>query len=464
MGRRGERRRGEGSALAAVSIALGVTAALLGALAVATFVTFRQVVMPELPQPARPATPPLALDPGRPTIALLLSPSRTEISDLLVPYAIFHDATLAAPRDATRNETLAGSRDAARAFDVVVVSPTPGPVLVNGNLWVVPHLTLDTLPRPPRVVVVPALHDAERPDVQRWLRSLAAERTLVVSICEGARAVAAAGLLDGHAATSHWSALASLAERHPSVRWQRGVRFVEDGERVSSAGVTTGFDAALHTVARLAGPDASRRVAEALGYAPAPPGRPEPELGLGARDALTGLANAAFRWPKRRLVVSIANGVDELALAAPLDAWPRTFAFRTETRAETDGLVVSRRGLWLLPSLAAADAPDHAEALALGPAGAAAYPQALRSIGARLGAASEALVALQLEMRPEGFAAAARPDAAPRPAPAGSAGRAPASASAPAPAAAAAPAPPPNPSGSRSGGGRASGRPRAPAA
>lgn len=439
--------------LAGVAIALGVAAALLGALAVTIFVTFRQVVMPELPQPARPPTPPLSLDPERPTIALLLSPSRTEISDLLVPYAIFHDATLAAPRDA------------ARAFDVVVVSPTPEPVLVNGNVWIVPHLTFDALPRPPRVVVVPALHDAERPDVQRWLRSLEAERTLVVSICEGARAVAAAGLLDGHAATSHWSALGSLAERHPSVRWVRGVRFVEDGERVSSAGVTTGFDAALHTVARLAGPDASRRVADALGYVPVPPGRPEAELGLGARDLLTGLANAAFRWPKRRLVVSIADGVDELALAAPLDAWPRTFAFRTDTRGETEGLVVSRRGLWLLPSLATADAPDDGEPLALGPAGAAAYPDALRAIGDRLGAATSALVALQLEMRPEGFAAApapaARPDAAPRPAPAGSAGRGPASASAPAPAAAAAPAPPPSLSGSRSGGDRASGTPRA---
>jgi len=72
-------------------------------------------------------------------------------------------------------------------------------------------------------------------------------------------------------ATTHWEWLDLLAELDPSIDVRRDERFVDDGDLVTSAGVSAGIDMALHLVARLASTDRAREVRCAIQYDPAPP-------------------------------------------------------------------------------------------------------------------------------------------------------------------------------------------------
>jgi transcriptional regulator GlxA family with amidase domain len=104
-----------------------------------------------------------------------------------------------------------------------------------------------------------------------WLRVRRARTPLMTSVCTGSLVFAAAGLLHGRPATTHWASLELLGEIDPSVRVDADARFVDDGDVVTSAGVSAGIDMALHLVARLAGVERARQVRRGIQYDPAPP-------------------------------------------------------------------------------------------------------------------------------------------------------------------------------------------------
>lgn len=104
-----------------------------------------------------------------------------------------------------------------------------------------------------------------------WLRSVRTTTPLLVSVCTGALVLAAAGLLAGRAATTHHGAVQQLARIDPSVLVDTEARFVDDGDVLTTAGISAGIDAALHLVARLDGVEAARATRRALQYDPAPP-------------------------------------------------------------------------------------------------------------------------------------------------------------------------------------------------
>ena len=91
-----------------------------------------------------------------------------------------------------------------------------------------------------RAVTVPARVEA--------IRRLARRSKRVTSVCTGAFLLAAAGLLDGRHATTHWAACKRLAERHPQIEVERDPIYVKDGHVYTSAGVTAGIDLALALV------------------------------------------------------------------------------------------------------------------------------------------------------------------------------------------------------------------------
>ncbi|WP_417310647.1 GlxA family transcriptional regulator [Devosia sp.] len=97
-----------------------------------------------------------------------------------------------------------------------------------------------------------------------WLRRVVAPGIRLVTICAGARLAARAGLLDGHACTTHFSDCAELAEIAPTARVLENRLYVEDGERFSSAGITAGIDLMLHIIAKDAGPATAAAVARFL--------------------------------------------------------------------------------------------------------------------------------------------------------------------------------------------------------
>lgn len=104
-----------------------------------------------------------------------------------------------------------------------------------------------------------------------WVRGMRETTPLMTSVCTGALVFAAAGLLAGRPATTHWGSFDELAAIDPSVRADRDARFVDDGDVVTSAGVSAGIDMALHLVARLDSVDAAREVRRGIQYDPLPP-------------------------------------------------------------------------------------------------------------------------------------------------------------------------------------------------
>jgi transcriptional regulator GlxA family with amidase domain len=104
-----------------------------------------------------------------------------------------------------------------------------------------------------------------------WVRARRADTPLLASVCTGSLVYAAAGLLKGRPATTHWASLDRLRELDPSIEVRPDDRYVDDGDMVTAAGISAGIDMALHLVDRLAGTDRAREVRRYIQYDPAPP-------------------------------------------------------------------------------------------------------------------------------------------------------------------------------------------------
>ncbi len=114
----------------------------------------------------------------------------------------------------------------------------------------------------------PLLKDPEH--LER-VRSWAAAAEITTSVCTGSLVYAAAGLLGGRPATTHWGSLDTLGELDPTIEVRPADRFVDDGDVVTSAGVSAGIDMALALVARLVTPERSAEVRRYIQYDPEPP-------------------------------------------------------------------------------------------------------------------------------------------------------------------------------------------------
>jgi putative intracellular protease/amidase len=101
-----------------------------------------------------------------------------------------------------------------------------------------------------------------------WIRAIDATSTWTTSVCTGSLLLAAAGLLEGKEATTHWSSLERLSEYGAIPTLQR---VIEQGKYVTAAGVSAGIDMALTLVARISGPEVAQAIQLSIEYDPQPP-------------------------------------------------------------------------------------------------------------------------------------------------------------------------------------------------
>lgn len=167
---------------------------------------------------------------------------------------------------------------AASDVEVFSVGPSADAIRAAKGMRLLPDRTwLDLAADPERldVLVMPggrgtrALMRDE--DMLDRLRAIAAGGALMASVCTGALVFAAAGLLHGRPVTTHHENLDELAAADPSIMVRGEQRFVDDGDVITSAGVSAGIDMALHLVVRLDGADAARAVRRGIQYDPQPP-------------------------------------------------------------------------------------------------------------------------------------------------------------------------------------------------
>src|SRR5215213_9291372 len=233
-------------------------------------------------------------------------------------------------------------REPAR-YSWAVCAPEPGRVATeNGFDVVVPH-GLEALAHAD-TVIVPGLGDRAWPlpaAAVDALRAAAKVGARVASICTGAFLLAAAGLLDGRRATTHWAYADVLARDHPRVTVDADVLYVDEGDVLTSAGVAAGVDLCLHIVRRDFGAEAANAVARRMVVAAHRDGgqaqyveRPLPPGGAG------GLA-ATRAWMEERLDEPLT--VETMARQAGYST--RSFArrFRAETGTTPLQWLIGRR-------------------------------------------------------------------------------------------------------------------------
>ena len=141
----------------------------------------------------------------------------------------------------------------------------------NGMLTLVAEHSLAEVPDPDILLVPGGPGEvAERAGgaVIQWLRAADQTSTWTTSVCTGSLILAAAGLLDGRTATSHWLAMHELGRLGAL---PTGERVVFDGKYVTGAGVSAGIDMALRLVERIAGPELAQAIQLGIEYDPQPP-------------------------------------------------------------------------------------------------------------------------------------------------------------------------------------------------
>ncbi|WND33718.1 DJ-1/PfpI family protein [Streptomyces sp. BB1-1-1] len=163
--------------------------------------------------------------------------------------------------------------------ETVFVAERTGPVRNDsGSLALTADRTLADVPNPDVVVVPGGPGQDTQMDNETlldWLRTVDTTSTWTTSVCSGSLLLAAAGLLTGRRATSHWLAL-SLLEQYGVE--PTGERVVTDGKYVTAAGVSSGIDMGLALVGRIAGDEHAQAVQLLTEYDPRPPydaGSPE---------------------------------------------------------------------------------------------------------------------------------------------------------------------------------------------
>jgi putative intracellular protease/amidase len=166
-------------------------------------------------------------------------------------------------------EVLGQAHDAnKRLFNVYTVAERADAVTTNMGMTVVPKYTFENMPKAdvlllPGGNVRPGLED---PKVIKWVQDTSARAEYVMSVCNGAFYLGKAGLLDGKTATTFYGLIDDLKELAPKARVVSDQRFADNGKIITTAGLSSGIDGALHLIERVAGRGYAQEVALNMEY------------------------------------------------------------------------------------------------------------------------------------------------------------------------------------------------------
>ena len=194
----------------------------------------------------------------RKRVGILIFPN-VEVLDFCGPFEVFSVTRLNEER----------RREEPSPFEVGLISQSTAAVVTTGGMRVQPDYTLETAP-PLDILVVPGgwgiRTETKNEPLVHWIAERGAAVETLTSVCTGAMLLGAAGLLDGRRATTHWRSLAWMRESFPAVTVEAALHVVEDGNVLTSAGISAGIDMALRVVTRYFGEVVGRATARNMEY------------------------------------------------------------------------------------------------------------------------------------------------------------------------------------------------------
>jgi transcriptional regulator GlxA family with amidase domain len=219
---------------------------------------------------------------------------------------------------------LATRLGAAPGYRVVLLTPGGRPITCDSGLALAGQASLQRWTSPVDTVFVTGGlgHEAAGADplVVTHVRRLAALSRRVASVCTGATVLAAAGLLDGRTATTHWHYADQLSRDYPAVHVDPAPIYVRDGNVYTSAGVTSALDLTLALVEEDTGPELARRVARGLvTHLQRPGNQAQMSMFTAAPQVRHDAVRAAVDLVSARLDADLSNG----ALASHAGVSPR---------------------------------------------------------------------------------------------------------------------------------------------
>jgi len=229
-------------------------------------------------------------------------------------------------------------------YDYAVTAAQPGLIRTDVGVLVLVEAGVDRLAAADLAVVVCWDDTDARPpeSVLAALRTVVDRGGRVLSQCTGAFVLAAAGLLDGRRATTHWKYAAELATRYPQVDVDPGVLYVDEGQVITSAGTAAGIDACLHVIRLEHGAAVANEIARHMVVAPHRDGGQAQFVPVLVDNVTNGPDLAALRdWTLGHLrePLTVAH------LARQVHMSPRTFArwFATHTGTTPHQWLTSQR-------------------------------------------------------------------------------------------------------------------------
>lgn len=182
-----------------------------------------------------------------------------EVLDFCGPFEVFSVVRL----DEARR------REDPSPFNVKLIGETGHTIITSGGMRVTPDHGFDDCPLLD-ILCVPGgwgtRRELSNPAMLEWLRSRARQVELLTSVCTGAMLLGFAGLLEGRRATTHWRSLDWMRDSFPETTVLYDQHVVEDGNLITSAGISAGIDMALKVVARYHGEAIARATAKHMEY------------------------------------------------------------------------------------------------------------------------------------------------------------------------------------------------------
>ena len=126
-------------------------------------------------------------------------------------------------------------------------------VTARGDYKVLSNYNLNNHPKIDILIVVGGVHTAEleKQNVIQWIEKISKETKITASVCTGAFLLAKANILDNLKVTTHWEDIDDLQNSFPKLNVVKDVRWVDEGDIISSAGISAGIDMSLHLISRL---------------------------------------------------------------------------------------------------------------------------------------------------------------------------------------------------------------------
>ena len=210
-----------------------------------------------------------------------------------------------------------------QAFNIYTVSEKTNAITTSMGMSVNPKFSFENAPKPD-VLLVPGgdvRGQVDSPTVLKWVQDMSKSAEIVMSVCNGAFILAKAGLLDGMEATTTAGLIPLLRQEAPKVKVVDDRRFVDNGHIITTAGLSSGIDGALHVIERLYGRGTAQMAALGMEYNWDP-------------DSKFVRAMLADKYLRFNYDVKVAEGGwRPLSRSGSVDNWENSWAVTTESTA-----------------------------------------------------------------------------------------------------------------------------------